>query len=132
MVKRSFTKEKELPMKRDFGYAKSTGKEFGAANMNTMGNLGRSIIEKFVSDNKIRETKLLSKEEEIEKFRVSKPTPQFNPWKFSNHIIEEFSKFPADKIHSYKKYPKEKFLITEPFRIPKKEGDYFESKLKII
>ena len=32
---------------------------------------------------------------------------------------------PADKIHSFRVERKKKFLVTDPFRIPKKDGDYF-------
>ena len=41
------------------------------------------------------------KEEYIYNYCHSKPFIYYNPWKFSNHIINEFNRSPADKIHSF-------------------------------
>jgi hypothetical protein len=75
---------------------------------------------------------MISQEQEIEKYRKSKPDPFLNPWKFSNHVMGEFSMIPADKVHSFIKEKKPKCLIEDPFKIPSKYGNYFERDLKII
>ena len=60
----------------------------------------------------------------------SKPHYEFNPWKFSNHIIKEFNRPPADKIHIFCSDIKDKpKYITKPFRRPKIYGDYFEKNI---
>ena len=75
---------------------------------------------------------LKKKEEDLYKLKHSKPEPKVNSWKFSNHILEEFGKYEADLVHSFTEEKKKKFLIEEPYKIPKKEGDYFEKGVKLI
>ena len=41
------------------------------------------------------------KDEYIYKYYHSKPYYERNQWKFSNNIIKEFSRPPADKIHIF-------------------------------
>jgi hypothetical protein len=133
MVKRSYIKEKELPKQKDFCYTSNIGKEFGEnKSMSGLSNLGQTIITRFVKENEVKEQKLKDREHEIDSIRHSKPLPEYNPWKFSNHIIKEFSVAPADKVHSFKKEKKPKFLITDPFRRPKRDGDYIEKGVKLI
>ena len=86
---------------------------------------GKNIIKKFIDDNKRREKILRERDEYVYKYRHNKPFYPDNPWKFSNHIINPFMNVPADKIHSFRVERKKKFLVTDPFRIPKKDGDYF-------
>ncbi len=122
-----------MPQKRNFSYTNSVGKEFGCQrDLNHLSDVGRSIVSKFINENEIRERKLKEKEEEIEDYKYSKPPVNYNKWKFSNHIVEEFSKVPADEIHSFKKHPKPKYLIKEPFRKPKDFGDYFDKSVKLL
>ena len=139
MTKRSFTKEKDLPTKKNFAYTCNYGKEFSESNksgknedFSNLSEIGRSIITRFVKENEIRENKLKEKEEEYFEYKHSKAQVNYNPWKCSNHIIEEFSRPPGDKVVSYKKEPKKKFLIDKPFLRPKRDGDYFEKGVKII
>ena len=133
MAKRSYQKEKELPKKTNFLFPKSSGQDFGEQkNFSKLSELGQSIISKFVKDNQEKELKLKKKGEEIISYKYSKPTPKYNPWKFSNHIIKEFSTPTGDKIHSFKTEQKRKFLIQEPFRIPKSIGENFEKSVKLI
>ena len=63
----------------------------------------------------------------------SKPPLELNKWKFSNHIIKQFSVPELDKIYSFKadKPPKPKYM-TKPFRRPKIYGDYFDKHIGII
>ncbi len=72
------------------------------------------------------------KEEEIFIYKHSKPPLQLNTWRCSNHQLEEFSKIPIDKVHSFTKEQKAKFLIQEPFKRTKLNGNYFESGVKLI
>jgi hypothetical protein len=82
-------------------------------------------MNKFISQNLKKEKQLKDYEDSIWKYKHSKPPLNINGWLPFNHIKEEFSKFPADQVHSFRKEPKKKYLIEEPFLIPKKEGDYF-------
>ena len=133
MVKRSFEKEKELPQHKNFAYAKSRGSDFGESkDLSKLSELGQSIISKFMKENEIKETTLKKKEEEIEKYKHRKHQVVVNPWMSANHIITEFSKPVGDKVVFYKKEPKRKFLIQEPFRRPKRDGEFFESGVKLI
>ena len=48
-----------------------------------------------------------------------------NNWKTALHQIGAFSVCEIDKVHSFAKLKPKKFLVTEPFRRPKNDGDYF-------
>jgi hypothetical protein len=133
MADRSYQKEKDLPTHKNFLYAKSNGGQFGdQKDLSKLSELGRNIVSKFMKENQEKESQLKKKEEEIVTHKYSKPDPKFNPWKFSNHIIAEFSKPTVDKIHSFKTEPKKKKLIQEPFKIPKRTGNFFETSVKLI
>ena len=73
-----------------------------------------------------REKILKEKDDLMYNYLHSKPPVKYNPWKFSNRIIKEFSRCPSDKVHSFAKdkLPKPNYL-AEPFRRPKIYGDYF-------
>lgn len=134
MVKRSYTKQTELKSK-DFLPGAMVGKEFTTntqEDVNSLSQIGKQIIQKFKNDNERNVKTLREKEEEIYKFKHSKPGVQLNNWKPFNHIIEEFSRPPGDKIHSYRQERKKKFLVENPFRRPKINGDYFEKYVKLI
>jgi hypothetical protein len=130
LTKRSYEKEKNLPNK-NFKFTNSNGKEFGE-NKSILSDVGSSIINKFVTDNMRKLELMHEKEQEYETIRKTKPDPFINPWKFSNHIIGEFSTIPADKVHSFRQEKKPKYLIEKPFRIPSIHGNYLEKDLKII
>lgn len=124
-------KQEELPKGKDFTYTKSHGSEFGEAkNLNKLSEVGKKIVTKFIKDNEDKLIKSKQKEEEIYKYKHSKHPIQYNPWKFTNHSLKEFSTIPADRIHSFKKYPKPKYMVEEPFRRPSEYGDYFEREVK--
>ena len=58
---------------------------------------------------------------------------KLNKWKFSNHVIEEFSRPKADEIYGYREKKKPKYDYTvEPFRRPKEQGDYFDKHIGIL
>ena len=82
-------------------------------------------MNKLINDHNKKEKEDKENEEKIWKYKHSKPPLEISGWLPFNHVKEEFSVFPADDIHSFSKEPKKKFLIEEPFLIPKKEGDYF-------
>ena len=130
MVPRSYTKSRDLPLKRDVWPTHAVGTEFDEHLKQTksLANLsvaGQKIIDKFVKDNTKNEEKMREREKEIWEYKHSKPEIQYNPWKPSNHIITEFSVPPGDKIHSFRVEPKRKFLIQEPYLVNKRDGDYF-------
>lgn len=131
LTKKSYTKQSELKYK-EFVPTNSFGKEFGDTGTNNLSQLGKKIIETFINDNKEKLQKLKEKEEEIYRIKHSKPPLQLNPWKPYNKIKGEFGQYPIDQVHSFRKERKKKFLIEEPFRIPKKDGEYFEKIVKVI
>ena len=85
-----------------------------------------------MKDNEEKEKIIKKKKDFLFEYFHSKPKYKSNPWKFSNHIIKEFSRPPNDKIHSFaistiiKAKPK---YMTKPFRRPKENGDYFDKNL---
>lgn len=85
-----------------------------------------------MKENKQKETLLKEKEEEVYKYKHSRPPLNLNTWKFSNHVIEEFSAPPGDKTHLFRKEKKPTYLINEPFRRPKRDGDHFQKGVKLI
>lgn len=83
-----------------------------------------------MKDNDKKEKILKEKDDFIFKYFHSKPTLECNSWKFSNHIIKEFSRPPVDKVYSFAIdiKPKPKYM-TKPFRRPKENGDYFDKNI---
>ena len=131
LIPRTYEKEKDLPQKKDIKPNNLVGTYFddimkkNYKNVNKFGKFGTKLMETFINQNKKMEEKLKKKDEMIFKYKRSKPPVQLNPWKPTNHVREEFTKFKADDVHNFRPEPKKKYLITEPFRIPKKVGDYF-------
>jgi hypothetical protein len=107
-------------------YTISHGREFGTVGNEKLGTLGRNIIEKFITENKTMEKLLTQKEEDLYNFKRTKPELTLNSWKFNNHYSKELGKFKIDDVYFFKKEPKPNYLIKTPFKIPKKDGDYFE------
>lgn len=136
MVKRSYTKTVDLPLKKDIIPTHAVGMEFDEhvktnRSISKLSPYGEELISKFVKENTERENSLRQKEKELWEYKHSKPLPNINPWKPANHVITEFSVPPGDKIHSFRVEKKKEFLIKEPFLIPKKDGDYFyDRKIK--
>ena len=70
------------------------------------------------------------KEDFIYKYYHSKPYFEYNPWKFNNNYIKEFSRPSSDKIHIFSSEIKEKpKYMTKPFRRPKIYSDYFDKNI---
>ena len=86
-----------------------------------------------MKDNEEKERIMKEKNDFIYKYYHSKPPLECNSWKFSNHIIKEFSVFPGDKVYSFAKPmdPQPKYM-TKPFRRPKIYGDYFDKNVFFI
>ena len=139
LSKRSYEKEIELPKKPNFVCRRLYGENIckypntkQSINESTL-NLGRNgkrVILKFLKDNEKREKIIKEKEDFIYKYYYSRPPVDINPWRFSNHIIKEFSKSPVDKVHffSHPLEPIPKYL-NKPFRRPKENGDYFDRNI---
>lgn len=131
LSKRSFEKIRDLPLQKDIKPGHGVGREFDELvkdnkSLSKLSSLGQKMINKFKRENSMREKIMKTKEEELWEYRHSKPLLFLNPWKPANHVITEFSILPADKVHSFIVENKNKnFLVQEPFRIPKKDGDYF-------
>ena len=87
----------------------------------------------FINENDKREQKSRDEEEKLYKYKHSKPPLKLNSQKFSNHIIEEFSRPKADEVHSFREKEKIKYAYTvDPFRRPKDQGDYFDKHIGIL
>ena len=133
LSKRSFEKIRDLPLQKDIKPGHGVGREFDELvkdnkSLSKLSSLGQKMINRFKREHmrKIKRKKKKTKEEELLEYRHSKPPLCLNPWKPANHVITEFSILPADKVHSFIVEKKNKnFLVQEPFRIPKKDGDYF-------
>ena len=130
MVPRGYVKSRELPQKKDMFPQRKPGDYFDDHLKDnqficSLGKYGEKLINTFKKQNEKMEKNLRNKEELLWEYRHSKPPLYLNPWKSNLHVKEEFSKSPADKVHSFRVERKKKFLITDPFRIPKKDGDYF-------
>jgi len=91
--------------------------------------LGQSIINKFINDNQEREKLLKQKEEDIENYKKSKHELELNKWKYNDFYGKELEKIKIDEVYYFKKDPKPVYFLKEPFKIPKRDGEYFE-KLK--
>ena len=91
---------------------------------------GKTMMTKFIETNKKMENALRTNEKNFFIYMHSKPPLELNKWKFSNHIINEFSTPKLDKIYSFrvdkKLAPK---YMTKPFRRPKIYGDYFDKNI---
>ena len=131
LSKRSFEKIRDLPLQKDIKPGHGVGREFDELvkdnkSLSKLSSLGQKMINRFKKENSMREKIMRTKEEEFWEYRHSKPPLCLNPWKPANHVITEFSILPANKVHSFIVEKKNKnFLVQEPFRIPKKDGDYF-------
>ena len=142
MCERSYQKEKLLPLKKDFTCRKLWNYELNKFPNNRMSlteaiqNLapsGKKLMKVFINENDKREQKMKDDEEKLYIYKHSKPPIQFNSWKFSNHVIEEFSRPKADEIHGFRQKEKTKYKFTvDPFRRPKEKGDYFDKHIGIL
>jgi hypothetical protein len=94
---------------------------------------GKKLIKIFINENDKREQKIKNDEEQLYIYKHSKPPLNLNSWRFSNHIIEEFSRPKADDIHGFREKIKTKYQYTvEPFKRPKEKGDYFDKNIGIL
>ena len=101
--------------------------------MKNLSNSGQKLIKVFIDENEKREQKSKDEEERVYKYKHSKPPLQLNSWKFSNHVIEEFSRPKADEVHSFREKEKTKYQYTaDPFRRPKEQGDLFDKHIGIL
>ena len=142
LCQRSYQKEKLLPLKKDFICKKLWNYELNQFPNNqftiddAIKNLapkGKKLIKLFINDNDKKEQKQKMEEEELYVFKHSKPPLNLNPWKFSNHVIEEFSRPKADEIYGYREKKKTKYAYTvDPFRRPKDQGDLFDKHIGIL
>lgn len=127
MSKRSYFKEK-TDLEKDqkpFYYINSNGKEFGNINLDHLTDDGKSMVKKFIKeyDNHLERSRQL--DEQIYKYKHSKPTVDYNKWKYNKPYGNYFSSAPADKVHSFKKEIKRKYGEVPTFIPNKFYGDYF-------
>jgi hypothetical protein len=139
---RSYQKEKLLPLKKNFICKKLYNYELNKYPNNqftiddavkNLAPYGKNLIRIFINENDKREQKQKIFEEKLYEFKHSKPPVYLNPWKFSNHVIEEFSRPKADEIYGYREKKKVKYAYTvDPFRRPKDQGDLFDKHIGIL
>jgi len=99
-------------------------------NKSVLEGYGKTLIDKFISENQKKERKRLIEEEENYKFRGSKPTPFIVTWKSSLNQKEFFSILKADEKHHFKTLKRDH--ISVPFKRTKIDGDFFEKQVKVI
>ena len=138
LCRRSYEKEKDLPQKKIF-FCKKLYNDYlnkfpniksSLPSSVKLGKLGKKIISYYIKDNEEKEKIMNQKDDYIYKYFHSKPYIEYNKWKFSNHIINEFSRSPSDKIHSFSSEIKEKpKYLAKPFRRPKIYGDYLDKNI---
>lgn len=122
LIERSYFKENKNV--KDIRYTNANGRQFGERQV-PLSDVGQKIIDKFLAENVIRETSAKKWEEEIDKYKHSKPAVICNPWKYTHQIGDYFSTPTADKIHMFSKPLKDKFANAKPFLRTKVDGDYF-------
>ena len=101
--------------------------------INNLSPSGKKLLKVFINEYDKGEKKKRDDEQKLYIYKHSKPPIQYNSWKFSNHIIEEFSRPKADEIHGFREKIKTKYPYNaEPFRRPKEVGDYFDKNIGIL
>jgi len=96
-------------------------------------NHGKKMIRTFIGQYAKTEQKIRDDEEKLFKYKHSKPPLKLNQWKYSNHIIKEFSRPKIDEIYTPRDEIKPKYQYTvEPFRRPGDYGDYFDKHIGIL
>lgn len=96
-------------------------------------NPGKKMIRTFIGQYVKTEQKIRDDEEKLFKYKHSKPPLKLNQWKYSNHIIKEFSRPKIDEVYSPRDEIKPKYQYTvEPFRRPGDYGDYFDKHIGIL
>jgi hypothetical protein len=94
---------------------------------------GKTMIKTFIEQYNKNEQKNRDDEEKLFKYKHSKPPLRLNPWKFSNHVINEFSRPKIDDNYTPKDVIKPKYQYTvDPFRRPGDYGDYFDKHMGIL
>ena len=142
MCDKTYSKEKDLPTGHDLVCRNLVGREFHnnpnrerslSEAVNGLTNDGKRMITQFIKENKKVEKALITNENNFFAYLHSKPPLELNKWKFSNHIIKQFSVPELDEIYSFRtdKPPKPKYM-TKPFRRPKIYGDYFDKNIGIL
>ena len=141
LCKKAYEKEIELPQKKNFVCRKLRSDYINKypnirASLTPpppnvkLGKIGKRIISYYIKNNNKNEKIMREKDDFLYNYYHSKPFFERNPWKFSNHIIKEFSIAPTDKINSYsidiKIKPK---YMVKPFRRPKIYSDYFDKNV---
>ena len=142
LCERSYQKEELLPLKKNFICKKLYNYELNKFPNNNftveeatknLAPYGQNLIKVFINENEKREKEQRLEEEKLFIYKHSKPPLKLNKWKFSNHVIEEFSRPKADEIYGYREKKKPKYDYTvEPFRRPKEQGDYFDKHIGIL
>ena len=100
---------------------------------NNLTNIGKKMMKTFINQHDAKEKKDKDEEEKLYIYKHSRPPLKLNTWKFSNHVIEEFSRPKIDDVYTPKEIIKPKYQYTvDPFRRPGDHGDYFDKHISIL
>lgn len=111
---------------KDIQYNGIHGREFGEKDL-PLTRYGSKVLSKFINDNEKRVQSARRLDEDIDKYRHSKPPIVCNPWKYSSQLGNAFSTPAADKFHKFNKSPKNTKGNKKPFLRTKIDGDYFNN-----
>ena len=142
LCERTYIKEHNLPFKKPFICRKLVNDEINhfpkeksnvAETTKNMTFSGKNIITTFINQYEKNEQRKRDEEERLYKYKHSKPPLRLNPWKYSNHVIGEFSRPKIDDVYTPKEKIKPKYQYTvDPFRRPGDHGDYFDKHIGIL
>lgn len=122
---------------RDLSSKDFTEHEKDSKSNLALSSLGEKIINHFKKDNQQREEYFKMKEKELWDIKHSKQSVELKKdnsrrWIYTNKSTGEFNPLSIDSAICIKKPPRPKYVIKVPYLIPKKDGDYFEKKLKLL
>jgi hypothetical protein len=139
---RSYEKEENMLNKKNFickdlynsEFDKNPYKKSGENDIlkSPLSNLGKKIICNFIRDNEKREEKKLRKEKLIEELKHSKRPDNKFIWKPSNHVNDQFLRYPIDNVLSFKPQKNTVKLISHPWRYNRMDGTYFDKDIHLI
>lgn len=139
LLPRSYEKEENMLAGKNFVCRSLFGDYFNKAphsknnDLSKLSPLGKEIIGSFIENHEKREIMLLKREKEaINQLRKRNLASELNHWKRWPSTSNEFSNYPADMVVSYKKERKYVVLNKHPYRIPKRDGDYFDKEVKLL
>lgn len=97
-----------------------------------LSSLGKKIITTFIKDNEKREENKLKQQKLLEQLEHSKRQDNKFIWKPANHVNDQFSRYPIDKVLSYRPDKTEVKLISHPWKYNRMDGTFFDKDIHLI